>query len=39
MTMYKLYFGILSNRLISIATKLNWISHEQHRLLPFLKGI
>ena len=39
LTMHKLYSGILSNRLIIIATNTKWILHEQNRLLSFLKEI
>ena len=38
-TMYKLYSGILSKKIINIATSNNWISKQQKGFLPGIKGI
>ncbi|XP_045029421.1 uncharacterized protein LOC123472237 [Daphnia magna] len=38
-TMYKIFSGILSSRIMSTATKLGWISSEQKGFLPGVRGI
>ena len=38
-TMYKIYSGILSNRIIKVAVSNEWISSQQKGFLPGLKGI
>ena len=38
-TLYKLYSGILSSKLVSIATANDWISKEQKGFLPGVRGI
>ena len=37
--MYKIYSGILSNRIIKVAVSNEWISSQQKGFLPGLKGI
>ena len=37
--MYKIYSGILSNRIIKVAVSNEWISSQQKSFLPGLKGI
>ena len=38
-TMYKIYSGILSSRIIKVAVSNEWISSQQKGFLPGLKGI
>jgi hypothetical protein len=38
-TMYKIFSGILSSRIMATATKLGWISPEQKGFLPGVRGI